>query len=42
MDDNSLKDRFDSYFLAFSAENIKDINKIIEYLDAHNVKRIYV
>lgn len=33
--------RFDSYLLAFGAENIKDINDIIEYLEMHNVKRIY-
>lgn len=32
---------FDSYFLAFGAENIKDINDIIDYLEIHNVKRIY-
>ena len=32
---------FDFYFLAFGAENIKEIGDIIDYLEAHNVKRIY-
>jgi len=32
---------FDSYLLAFGAENIRDINDIIDYLEMHNVKRIY-
>lgn len=32
---------FNSYFLAFGAENIKEIDEITDYLEAHNVKRIY-
>lgn len=32
---------FDSYLLAFGAENIRDINDIVDYLEIHNVKRIY-
>lgn len=32
---------FDSYFLAFGAENIRDISDIIEYLEMHNAKRVY-
>lgn len=35
--------RFDYYFIAFGAENIKtaEINKIMDYFELHNVKRIY-
>jgi len=35
--------RFDSYFIAFGAENIKtaEMDRIIDYFELHNVKRIY-
>lgn len=32
---------FDSYFLAFGAEKIKEIDEITDYLEARNIKRTY-